>query len=137
MKLGISSNELSEFIKDFTKKDITAQIKSGYLELTIDLDFKLFTKSCTFIIEEIEVELETSNVIISYSSKTLGLDWIVSGLLQLGNGLRDEYEKLEGNKVKLFLSKIEKLREPLSKIKLISCAFLNNEIIVNFNIKKS
>jgi len=137
MKLSISDFEVSEFLKDFTGQDISVKSKPKYLEITIDIDFKLFTKSCTFVIESITVEQPENSLIITYSSKTFGLDLIVSGLLQIGEEFRNEYEKLEGNQIRVFLNKVDGLRESLRKINLNSCMFSEEEIIVNFNIKKS
>lgn len=137
MKFSISDFEVSEFLKDYTGQDISVKSKPGYLEVTVDIDFKLFTKSCTFVIESIVVEEPENNLVITYSSKTFGLDLIVSGLLQIGEEFRDEYEKLEGNRIRVFLNKVVGLRESLRKIDLNYCMFSEEEIIVNFNIKKS
>lgn len=136
MQLKIGFDETQDYVLSKYNVNISLS-KAGEREISISLTKKVFIKVQVNVALHIH-EVSNESILISYTGGS-GVDMIISGVVSFFEKKYPEYGRIitaeSGNRLRVHLSQIEKLRKPLSAITLRDINFDDSYMIVYFTLK--
>lgn len=137
MQLKIGFDEAQDYVLSKYNVNISLS-KAGDREISISLTKKVFIKTVQVNVALHIHEVSNESILISYTSG-FGVDKIISGVISFIEKKYPEYGRIitaeSGNRLRVHLSQIEKLRKPLSAISLRDINFDDSNMIVYFTLK--
>lgn len=97
---------------------------------------KIFTQEKDISVDVTYDRIVNENLWLSYSAG-MGVDLMMDGLKRLVPQLKntDLFELLDGNRLVVYLNKIEKAHEALQYVEVHNVEFCGQEVVVDFSMK--